>query len=319
MIPAMPAPLPAPTFDAGAAYPEVNDLRKALDAADWPAVRALFADRDPAHRTLLVSAAGDQEGTEPFLRRVYDNDPTDALAGTLLGNCLIRTGWRIRSAARAQHVSRSQFDKFHDHLRRAEQVLIDVTARHEDDAAAWTQRITLARGLQLGQNETRRRYDRLARHHPHHLPAQASLLQQLCPKWSGDWDRAFGFARECAQAAPDGAPNAAIVAEAHLERWLEFDTERERTEYLRSTPVVDEIMRCGQRSVLHPDYVDKADWVWVRSTFALMFSLTEQWSAAASQFTVLGNLGSEYPWAYVDEAEGFTKYRAKAYAKGGRS
>ncbi|MDG4805601.1 hypothetical protein O7634_02365 [Micromonospora sp. WMMD1120] len=315
----MPAPLPAPTFDAGAAYPEVNDLRKALDAADWPAVRALFADRDHDGRTLLVREAGDHCTTDAFLRRVHDEDPTDQLAGTLLGTHLICAGWRIRSGARAEHVSRSQFDQFHDHLRRAEQVLIDVTARHPDDAAAWTQRITLARGLQLGQNEARRRYDRLAQHHPHHAPAQASLLQQFCPKWSGNWDRAFGFARECADAAPDGSLNAVVVAEAHLERWLDFDTAREQSAYLRSEAVVNEIMRAGQRSVLHPDFVDRPGWVWVRSSFALMFSLTEQWSAAASQFRALGNRGTSLPWAYVDDAEGFTKYRDKAYAKGGQS
>ncbi|MEH1167049.1 hypothetical protein V6V47_16865 [Micromonospora sp. CPCC 205539] len=315
----MPAPLPAPTFDPGAAYPEVNDLHKALVAADWPAVQAVFANRDHGHRAMLVGMAGERSGTEPFLRRVYDHDPTDALAGALLGNSLIRTGWRIRSSYRAQHVSREQFDQFHDHLRRAEQVLIDVTARHPADSAAWTQRITIARGLELGQAEARRRYDRLAQHHPHHAPAQSSLLQKLCPKWSGDWDRAFAFARECGQAAPEGAPNAVVLAEAHLERWLDFDTDRERIAYVHSAPVIAEIMQAGLRSVLHPAYVDRDDWVWIRSVFALMFSLTGQWGPAASQFTVLGNLGTDYPWDYVDGAEGFTKYRNLAYAKGGRS
>ncbi|SCF43258.1 hypothetical protein GA0070561_0042 [Micromonospora saelicesensis] len=319
MIAAMPAPLPAPTFDAGAAYPEVEDLRKALDAADWPAVRAMVADRDPDGRTLLARVVGDQVGIEAFLQRAYDDNPEDPHAGLLLGAWLIRAGWRVRSSYRAQHVSRSQFAKFHEHLRRSEQVLIDVTARHADDAAAWTQRITNNRGLELGQAEARRRYDRLAQHHPHHAPAQSSLLQQFCPKWSGNWDRAFGFARECAQAAPDGALNAVVIAEAHLERWLEFDTERERAAYLRDPAVVDEVMQAGQRSVLHPDFVDRPGWVSVRSAFALIFSLTEQWTAAASQFTALGNRGTEYPWDYVDGAAGFTKFRAKAYAKGGQS
>ncbi|MEU5905319.1 hypothetical protein ABZ780_13185 [Micromonospora sp. NPDC047467] len=315
----MPAPLPAPNFDAGAAYPEVNDLRKALRAADWPAVRAFVADRDPDARTMLVGAVADWAGIEAFLQRAYDDNPEDPHAGTLLGAYLIRAGWRIRSSYRAEHVSREQFAKFHDHLRRSERVLIDVTARHPDDATAWTHRITNNRGLQLGQAEARRRYDRLAQHHPHHVPAQSSLLQQFCPKWSGDWDRAFGFARECAEAAPPGAPNAVLIAEAHLERWLEFDTERERTTYLRSSAVVDEIMRAGQRSVLHPDFVDRPGWVSVRSAFALIFSLTEQWGPAASQFTALGGLGTDYPWDYVDGPPGFTKYRAKAYAKGGQS
>ncbi|MGC4857375.1 hypothetical protein ACLQ24_29425 [Micromonospora sp. DT4] len=151
-----------------------------------------------------------------------------------------------------------------------------------DEAAAWTERIIIARGLQLGQNEARRRYDRLAQQHPHHATAQAALLQQLCPKWSGDGDRAFAFARECAQAAPVGAPNAVLVVEAHLERWLDFDTDRERTAYVRSTPVAEEIMQAAQRSMLHPDFVDRPGWVWVRSSFALMFSLTDRpwWEVA---------------------------------------
>ncbi|SCG60770.1 hypothetical protein GA0070619_4253 [Micromonospora zamorensis] len=319
MIAAMPAPLPAPTFDAGAAYPEVNDLRKALDAADWPAVQALFADRDPALHTLLVREAGDHVGSGAFLHHVYDDDPTDQLAGTLHGTHLICDGWRIRSADRARHVSRSQFDQFHEHLRRAEQVLIDVTARYPDDPSAWTERLAIARGLELGQSEARRRYDRLAHHHPHHLPAQTSLLQQLCPKWSGDWDRMFAFARECARTAPDGAPNAVLIADAHLERWLDIDDDQESADYLAQPAVIDEIAQAAERSVLHPAFTHGAGWVWVRSTFALMLCLTDQWVAAATQFTALGNLGSKYPWNYVGGVDGFTEYRAEAYAKGGQS
>ncbi|MGV9215142.1 hypothetical protein ACTFTM_25055 [Micromonospora sp. RB23] len=315
----MPAPLPAPTFDAGAAYPEVNDLRKALDAADWPAVQAVFAERDPALRTLLVREAGDHAGAGEFLRRMYDDDPTDNLAGVLHGTHLICDGWRIRSADRARNVSRAQFDQFHDHLRRAEQVLIDVTARYPDDPAAWTERLAVARGLELGQNEARRRYDRLAHHHPHHLPAQASLIQQLCPKWSGDWDRMFAFARACAQTAPAGAPNAVLIADAHLERWLDIDDDQEGADYLEQSEVIDEIHQAAERSVLHPDFVHDAGWVWVRSVFALMFCLTEQWAAAATQFTALGNLGSKYPWSNLSGVDTFTEYRAEAYAKGGRS
>lgn len=41
----------------------------------------------------------------------------DPVAGTLLGAHLIKEGWRIRTAARATHVSQEQFDAFHEHLR----------------------------------------------------------------------------------------------------------------------------------------------------------------------------------------------------------
>lgn len=315
----MPAPLPPPNFDAAAAYPQVSAVRAALAARDWPALRAQLAEPDPHGRTVLVGEVGDATDIEEFLRGALAAEPEDPVAGTLLGAYLIRAGWRIRSARRAQYVSREQFAQFFDHLRRAEQVLIEVTARHPDDAAAWTQRITNARGLQLGQAEARRRYDQLAKHHPHHLPAQASLLQQFCPKWSGSWERAHGFAQECAAAAPAGAPNAVLVVEAHLEQALDQDTLGKAGAHLRSPQVSREIHEAAQRSIWHPDFRNGWGWLWVRSTFAMAFCLMEEWTAAAQQFQAMGPLGHEAMFGYIDgdETKQFQRFRDKAYAKGG--
>ncbi|WP_158553934.1 hypothetical protein [Micromonospora deserti] len=317
----MPAPLPAPTFDPAAAYPQVGQVRAALAARDWPALHAVVDGQDPHGRTFLVGQVGETEGIEEFLHGVLAQRPHDRLAGSLLGAYLIRAGWRIRSAKRAQHVSREQFAQFHAHLRRAEQVLIDVTARHPGDAAAWTQRITNARGLQLGQAEARRRYDQLARHHPHHLPAQASLLQQFCPKWSGTWERAHGFARECADAAPPGAPNAVLVVEAHLEQALDHDDLEQGRAYLRDPRVRQEIHGAAHRSVWHPHFRHGWGWLWVRSTFAMAFCLMDDYGPAAQQFAAMGPLGDEAMFGYLDgDAVGqFQRFRDQAYAKGGRA
>ncbi|MFI6266185.1 hypothetical protein [Micromonospora sp. NPDC051006] len=314
----MSAPLAPPNFDPAAAYPEVAPVRDALAANDWPALRALLEGLDAGARTFLIGVAAEAEAAEPFLRKVVADDPDDALAGTLLGAHLIQAGWRIRSSYRAQYVSREQFAQFHDYLRRAEQVLIDVTARHPADAAAWTQRITNCRGLELGQAEARRRYDRLAQHHPHHLPAQASLLQQFCPKWSGTWERAHGFARECAEAAPPGAPNAVLVVEAHLEQALDGNLGQAQA-YLRSPQVSQEIHAAAHRSVRHPDFRHEHGWVWVRSIFAMAFVLMQEYGPAAQQFVAMGPLGDKAMFGYIDgdASKLFQRFRAEAYEKGG--
>lgn len=318
MIAAMPAPLPAPDFDPAAAYPEVSQLRAALAAGDWPAIRQLLDPLDWNGRTLLVRIAGEAKGIEPFLRSVMAQHPEDTVPATILASHLIEVGWDIRSDARAQHVSRDQFAQFHAYLRQAEQLLIDICARDPGNVAAWQLRLPTAMGLQLGQAEARRRYDRLARHAPHHLPAQTSLLQQFCPKWSGSWEKTFAFARECMLAAPEGAPNAVLLAEAHLERWVDGDTSADRARYRRDPQLRRDIWEAAQRSVLHPQFQHRHGWVWVRSTFALMLSVAEYWDAAAAQYAALGNLASEYPWSYLGGAKGFEKYRAEAYEKGGR-
>ncbi|MFC4150460.1 hypothetical protein ACFO0M_29760 [Micromonospora mangrovi] len=313
----MPAPLPAIDFDPAAAFPEVHDMRAALTARDWPRVRQLLDSRDWAGRSLLADVADDIEGVGDFLREVLAHRPGDTVAATMLAGHLVAEGWKIRTSLHAEHVSREQFDQLHEHLRQAEQILIDVCAREPGNVLAWQERLTTARGLQLGQAEARRRYDRLARYAPHHLRAQSGLLQQLCPKWSGSWDAVFAFARERMLAAPEGAQNAVLLAEAHFERYYAFDTDGERAAYVRDPQVVQDIWTAAQRSVLHPHFRHEPGWVSTRSVFALWFGLLDQWAAAAAQFAALGHLGSEYPWNYFGGTGMLDKFRTEAYAKGG--
>ncbi|SCL17058.1 hypothetical protein GA0070616_1191 [Micromonospora nigra] len=315
----MPAPIPPPAFDAAAAYPQVGQARAALAARDWPALRALVDAQDPYGRTVLVDEVSDETDIEGFLRKIVAEYPDDPLAATMLGAHLIKAGWRIRTARRAQYVSREQFARFFDHLRQAEQVLIDVTARHPQESAAWTQRITSARGLEVGQAEARRRYDRLAAHTPHHLPAQASLLQQFCPKWSGSWERAHDFARECVDAAPVGGPHAVLVVEAHLEQALDHGDLASARDLLCGARVRDEIHAAAQRSIWHPDFRHTWGWLMTRSTFALAFCLMGEWQSAAQQFAAMEPFGHTSMFGYFGDGEKqFQKYRDKAYAKGGR-
>ncbi|NLU78999.1 hypothetical protein HCA58_11555 [Micromonospora sp. HNM0581] len=225
-------------------------VRAALTSGDWPTLHDLADAQDAHGRTVLVNEVADADGVETFLRNTHAGQPDDALAATMLGAHLIRAGWRIRTAKRAQDVSREHFAQFFDHLRQAEQALIEATARHPEDAAAWTQRIISALGLELGQAEARRRYDRLAAGHPHHLPAQRCLLQQYCPKWRGTWDKTYAFARECAAAAPAGAPNAVLVVEAHLEQALDHGNLDTNGEFLRAQ---------RERAEIHDRYADCAE------------------------------------------------------------
>ncbi|MFJ8582502.1 hypothetical protein [Micromonospora sp. NPDC093277] len=280
-------------------------------------LRAVFADADAATATHLVEAAAQWGGLDSFLRLRLRDEPQDQLAQTLLGATHLRIGWRIRTGAMADQVSADRFARFHDHLRRAEQLLIDVTARWPDDVAARTQRITTARGLQLGQAETRRRYDRLARHRPHHLPAQLGLLQQLCPKWGGDWAEVDAFARSCVEATPPGAPHGVLVAQAHIERIIEYADRRAFRVYLRSPDVAQEIQAAADRSVRHPDFQHTIGWVSVRSTFALVFHVMGEHTAAREQFDALGPHGDPFFFGYLGHpADRFVQARDEAYAKG---
>ncbi|MFF4537392.1 hypothetical protein [Streptomyces aureus] len=315
------ATLLPPDFELASAYPETGWLRQAAEARDWAAIRTYF-DKLPyeTDRSVLIRAVADVPGVEDFLREVVAAVPDDVLALTMLGSREVAIGWSIRTAARAEHVSRDQFRQMHEHLRVGEQALIRATALDPSFHSAWAERLNTARGLQLGQNEARRRYDRLAAHHPHHFTGQARLLQQLCPKWGGSWEAAHGFARACLLSAPAGALSGGLVAEAHMEHWLDLPADgNARAAYLRQPHVHAEVVEAAERSVLHPDHRPGYGWVSVQGEFAAFFSLVGDTARAAPHFRALGNLASEYPWGYLGNArEQYVRHRAAALGRAGR-
>lgn len=319
MIFAMPAAPPlAVTADPAAAYPELPRLRTALQSRDWDGVTAILADQETAGRTRLIRFAGESEAADQLSRERLGADPSDTLAAGLLGSRLIEQAWKVRTGARAQNVSRLQFIRFHEILREAEQVLIDAAAYDPSDAAIWTQRLITARGLELGKSEARRRYDRLAEHDPHHLPAQSQLLQQLAPKWSGTLEEMHGFARTEMLAAPEGAPNAVLVLEAHIEHALLELKGDERARYFRKPEVREQVQEAAARSILHPAYRRTVGWVAVENTFAFMLTMMDDYVPAARIFTGLGPLASETPWVYLGSpVDLFTQFRDRAMKKGG--
>ncbi|MEU9760881.1 hypothetical protein [Streptomyces sp. NPDC047985] len=304
-------------FDPCVIIPSLADLRAAVHEHDWASVEAYFDFLDHEDDRAVAAEIFRHLGlAERFLERIVAERPSSALARTLLAIRYIGVGWGIRGAYRAKHVSRKRFEEFHEWLRRAERLLIDVCAEHPTYALAWATRLTTARGLELGQGEARRRYERLAEHHPHHISGQMQLLQHLCPKWGGSWGEAEAFARACLDSAPPGSHAGRLVAQFHLERWL-GDTNYGHSDYLRPTAVRDDILAAAARSVGHPDYRPGFHWVGDHNDFAGALCLGGHHREAAPFFRTLGDKATELPWEYTgDKGIQFLKHRKTALAKG---
>ncbi|MGW6687405.1 hypothetical protein [Streptomyces sp. NPDC054961] len=313
-----------PVFDPADRIPALATLRTDVHRQDWDAVAAAFAAlTDEDDRAVACRVVGDQQNAEPFLNQAMAADPRDPLARSLLADRLIRIGWGVRSGASAPYVSAARFRQFHGYLRRAETLLIDVCAEHPRFGLAWYLRITTSRGLELGLGETRRRYERLAEHHPHHYAGQQQFLQQSCPKWGGTWETAHGFAEECAKAAPPGGPNGALVAVAQLEQYLESHEKgdaRTSGAYLNAPENRARLMAAARHSVLHPaaraDAYAHTD---AHNAFAAAHSAAARPADAAPHFRVLGDRANQFPWGYLgtgDHAAEFARHRKSALAKG---
>ena len=315
----MSSPTFTPQFDPALIYPPLATARAAFPARDWAGIRTVPDTLDWAGHRAVVRELSDEDWAEDVLRGVVARDPSDLTAAAALGEAVIAAGWRIRTTSRAKNVTRAQFDALHSHLRRAEQILIDVTARGPGHASAWISRLTTARGLELGQNEARRRYDRCVKAVPNFVPALRSLAQQLCPKWIGSWAALHAFARECVATAPEGDHSAIVVMDAHMEHWVELDS-AERAVYWQSPEVRQDVRAAAERSVLNPAFAMTWGWAAVVSGFAAVLSRIGDLEAAARCFQKLGTVATHDGWSHLRDPEvAFVQDRAKALAALGQS
>lgn len=300
---------PDPLRDEMLLYPDLREMADAVDRRDWPAVRAYIEHMPTADdRCWAAAQFAERSGADAVLRAALAADPSDDLAAALTGHRLIAAAWDVRGGGRASTVSQEQFDRFHDLLRQADATFQDVLARDPANLFAGTGRLTSGRGLQVGLGEVIRRYELLERHYPHLWAAQGPLLQQLVPKWGGDWPRAWEFAVRCAQAAPPGSPCAVQVVWYHLEQWIELaddapagspQADRLAHPYFTQPQVHADLVRAAEASVLNPAYRRPRGWEGIDGAFAMCFALAGDLPRAAVHFAALDNRMAEAPWNYL--------------------
>jgi hypothetical protein len=307
--------LPPPSFDAASAYPEIAAARAALSARDWAAFEAVFQQCDQAGRTLIAQHIHHDAYIEGFLQQVVDERPANPVAWLALGSVFMRSAWQFRTGARHQHVRSDQFEQFFSYLRRAEECLTQATTLGPAIAAAWVLRIRAARGLQLSIDETWHRYQQLLTIDPHPYAGQQQVLQTLCPKWSGSFEQVDAFAEHCMRSAPIGAPNAALVAEAQVERLIEFDSEA-RIAYFRQRHVRAALWQAARRSIFSPQWTPVRGWVMAMNMFAMAFYQTGFLPEARRCFLAIGPYAAGGYWSYRggDDESAFMSGRDAAFA-----
>jgi hypothetical protein len=307
-------PPPALPIDPACGDPDSARLRDALAAADWPTARHLLDGRDPDHLAFMLDMSSSVPGPEQWLPDVIRADLRDTLTPLMYGARVVDWAWDARTGARAKNVGRDQFAVFHERLRLAEDCLQDVVRREPDNTAGWYQLLLVARGLELGEDEAKHRFDQIIARHPTHLRAHLQMLQQLCRKWGGSHEKMHAFAREAAAAAPAGSPLGLLIVYAHIEEWLDLGSEGRG--YFKSPEVIASIHAAADRSVRHPDYRPQPGWPTVHNPFAMAFCLAGEHAAAAQQFRVIGDHVTRMPWTYLKGKPGatFLARRTTAYA-----
>ncbi|MFE1691286.1 hypothetical protein [Streptomyces sp. A10(2020)] len=296
--------------------PEIGRIREAAEAADWAAVRDQLTERPESEdRTWLITAVARTANVENWIPQAVEAEPDSALPLLVAGARHVNWGWEARTGARAEHVSRDQFQVFHNRLRTAEKWLYEAAEREPQWVSPWYFLQMSGRGLQVGQTVARRRFEAAVRRHPHHLGAHQQQLQQLCDKWGGSHEEMHAFATQALRDAPAGSMLGQLVALAHIEQWLALDSGAD-AEYLGQPGITASLTEAAERSIWHEDFAYGQGWLQVYNTFAMAFSLTGDCDLAKLCFDGTNGIVTAFPWNYLDAADPAAAYRENRAAAG---
>jgi hypothetical protein len=317
MLPAVPFHLPVPASEPVELFPSLRGLVADGERGDWAAVVAHLGELPDLDDFVVACSQVEGRIADHVLARVPVGDPSWGVAQAMRAARITEEGWKIRGDGWARTVTPPQWAAFREHLNRAEQILIDVTAREPRLGYAWLERMTTCQGLSLGAAEARRRYDRLSAHAPHTYIAGFRLMQQLLPKWSGSWEQVSAFAAELLRVTPAGSIGLLPVLVGHLERHSAAQTDAEAAAYLRDPAVVAEIHLVADRTVRHPAFQPGYRLYTAHDYFAMLFSLMGDHAAAAPHFRALrGRRTPFWEWYFGDAGAAYAGHRDRALARG---
>jgi hypothetical protein len=309
-------PRPELPIDPAQGDPRGQRLRAELAAGNWPAANQLLGSvSDPDDRHFYIDLCSDWPGRPEWIDQWVAGDPGGATPLLVRGTHAIFWAWEARGSARAEHTKQEAFELYWQRLQFAETNLGEAAARAPADPTPWAYLVTSCRGLQLGLEELRRRFQQAVGRYPWHRAAHLQMLQGLSDKWGGSHLLMFNYAREISAQAPPGSSLPVLVAAAHIERWLALDGD-EQVRYFKRPEIAAEIHAAADRSVRHSAFRLQPGWPHACNSFAFCFALGEDVTAARQQFEAIGDLVTNHPWQYLagnNPAGAFLAHRQRTY------
>lgn len=265
--------------------------------------------------TLVHKTAYGADGCYAWLRSAPGLKPEEPLTALLLGATAVKAGWEVRGDAQAHLVSKEQFAGFHGLLREAEDHLYRAIEADGSAVAPWSQLVLTARGLSVGQDVLRRRFEAAIERCPGDVIAHIQMLQGLCRKWGGSHEKMHAFAKRAAR-GPYGMELARLVPEAHLEEWLSLGGGAAGREYMSGAKVRADLDEAAKLSIFRADYADPRYPYSVANVFAMAFSLARMPYPARRAFEMTDGVVVTSPWSCLksDPIEAYTSLRARAVA-----
>jgi hypothetical protein len=309
-----------PTLDPGVGDPLARELAGDVGRADMSRTNELLLQLREGRwddRDFYCDILGERS-----LRQVLDawceHDAGSQVAFLLRGRQAIAWAWEARGKGSSDTVSDEGWNLFHQRLRLAEADLAQAARLDPADPTPYVYMLTTARGLGLGPEAARQRFQAVLDRDPRHFNGNKQMLTTLTEKWGGSHDAMFGFARSAAEASPRSDLWTLIIL-AHIERWLYFSFDNDEAgaeRYLRSDAARREAIDAHARWTSLPGQgkdPPRKSRIYAHNIAAFWFYLTQDRERLQAELAVIGEAASEYPWLYRESDAPTTFAKAKAF------
>jgi hypothetical protein len=247
-----------------------HEWRDRLAQGNWADLGAFLQSfQDTEVRDFYVDILADTlEGRPTWLDAWVGQEPAALLPRLFRGTHGTKWAWDARGGGSAKTVSDDGWRRFFERLQGAHDDLTIATELDPTDAGPWAMILMVIVGLQLGRERLTAAFDAAQQRHPWHQAAHRSMLQGLAAKWGGSNELMFEFARDTHAHAPEGLGVHTVLAEAHVEGWLDADLD---DGYWKRPGVREEIMSAAERYLYSPQRVVTPRELRNRNVFAFCF------------------------------------------------
>lgn len=305
---------PVTTVFSPEASPGIQRMAEDLRAQRYEPLVAAF-ERIPPDRygdaleAILDALTGGQESRLPVALdavRVWHDDPGQGAfhAATLLGWGSIREAWRARGGRFANHVPQDAWPVFFGHLENAEELLAKAAGLRPQHPEPLSNLLITARGLQMGGEDERERFQALIDVAPLHVRGHVLMLENLKAKWGGSDEAMFAFARQHAERAPEGHALGCLPVHAHWEmrNMLAWKDEEPADAYFRRPEVAREIIQAWRCTAGSPSHVADGYSRALYNLMAASLALCGQRELARQALGKMQGQCLEWPWCAMSDS-----------------
>jgi hypothetical protein len=300
--------------------PEARRLRLAQQRGDYQSVAAFFGKlTDPDAREFYVRELTQWPGRPPFFDNWVNAMPDCAEAWLLRAAHGIQWAWEARSGGRATQVAEEAWPMFFSRLEQAWSDLQRAIELNSRDSIPYAEQINCAIGLELEKSVVMNSLEDARQRAPEAWEPHVRTLFYLCRKWHGSHEEMFDFAHTTSRAAGIGSGLHALVAVAHIERWLyaaAFDRDHDyANNYWYEPGVRSDVREAYRKSLGAREFKPTRAARWQRSFFAFALTKAEAFTDAMREFNQIGNRPVDFPWHFFgDPLAAYSQHRELARA-----